>query len=130
MCERYLLDRVKDCYSEQYQRYRLWDKRAIDLFSSYLFDVKNDEHNFFNFMNLIHLFDNVAEPITKEWFKDECIECWEDLYANGPRYAYTELAYPNQNGVIFEEYVPLNMVSEEVWDSLYECYKSRLKGTH
>lgn len=127
LCERHLLDRVKEHYTSQYHRYRLWDGRAIALFSSYLFDVKSEAHNFFDSKNLIHLLDNGPEPITKEWFKDECIECWEALYVDGPRYAYTELAYPDDSGVIFEEYVPLDMVSEDVWDSLYERYKNKLK---
>lgn len=127
LCERHLLERVEERYTAQYHRYRLWDGKAIALLSSYLFDVKSEEHNFFDSKNLIHLLNNIPEPITKEWFKDECIECWEDLHANGPCHAYTELAYPDEHGVIFEEYVPLNMVSEEVWDSLYERYKSKLK---
>ncbi|ELC9579239.1 hypothetical protein RJY99_000099 [Vibrio vulnificus] len=127
LCERHLLERVEERYTAQYHRYRLWDGKAIALLSSYLFDVKSEEHNFFDSKNLIHLLNNIPEPITKEWFKDECIECWEDLHANGPCHGYTELAYPDEHGVIFEEYVPLNMVSEEVWDSLYERYKSKLK---
>nr|WP_025593093.1 hypothetical protein [Vibrio sp. SCSIO 43097] len=108
---------------------RLWYfcRRAITLFSSYLFDIKSEEHHFFDSKNLIHLLGNGPEPITKEWFKDECIECWEALYVDGPRYAYTELAYPDDSGVIFEEYLPLVMVSEDVWDSLYERYKNKLK---
>ncbi|MEZ8062063.1 MULTISPECIES: hypothetical protein [Vibrio] len=127
LCERHLLDRVKERYTSHYHRYRLWDGRAIDLFSSYLFNVKSEEHSFFDSKNLIHLLNNTPAPIKKEWFKDECIECWEALYADGPRYAYTELAYPDESGVIFEEYVPLDMVSEDVWDSLYERYKNKLK---
>lgn len=127
LCERHLLDRVKERYTSHYHRYRLWDGRAIDLFSSYLFNVKSEEHSFFDSKNLIHLLNNTPAPIKKEWFKNECIECWEALYADGPRYAYTELAYPDESGVIFEEYVPLDMVSEDVWDSLYERYKNKLK---
>ncbi|MBU2932910.1 hypothetical protein [Vibrio cyclitrophicus] len=127
LCERHLLDRVKERYTSHYHRYRLWDGRAINLFSSYLFNVKSEEHSFFDSKNLIHLLNNTPAPIKKEWFKDECIECWEALYADGPRYAYTELAYPDESGVIFEEYVPLDMVSEDVWDSLYERYKNKLK---
>ncbi|MDF2153561.1 hypothetical protein [Vibrio sp. CAU 1672] len=127
LSEYYLLDRVEELYAAKYHRYRLWDGRAIALFSSYLFDVKSEYHEFFDSPNLIHLLSDNPEPITKKWFKDECIECWGELYADGPIRSYTELAYPNENGVIFEEYIPLPMVSEDVWDSLYERYKSKLE---
>lgn len=123
----HLLDRVKEHYTSRYHRYKLWDGRAVTLFTSYLFDTKSELHPFFHSQNLIHLLDDDPEPIAKKWFKDECIECWLELHADGPCYAYTELAYPDENGVIFEEYVPITMVSEEVWDSLYERYKNKLK---
>lgn len=126
--EYHLLDKVKEHYVNRYHRYRLWDGRAIALFTSYLFDAKSQAHPFHQTPNLIHLLDDDPEPIKKEWFKRECIECWLELQEAPPSHAYTELAYPDDNGVIFDEYVPLTMVGEDVWDALYERYQSKLEN--
>lgn len=123
----HLLAKVEEHYLNQYHRYKLWNGRAIALFTSYLFDTKSELHPHFKAPNLIHLLD-APEPVAKKWFKDECIECWLELNAEGPLHAYTEIAYPDSSGVIFEEYVPLTVVSENVWDALYERYKDKLKG--
>lgn len=125
--EERLLDRVMEHYTSRYHRYKLWEGRVIALFSSCLFDTKSELHPFFNSPNLIHLLGDDPKPIAKEWFKDECIECWLALHADPPLHAYTERAYPDDSGVIFEEYVPLTMVSEEIWDALYERYKNKLE---
>jgi hypothetical protein len=124
----YLLDRVQVFYESQYHRYKLWDGRSIALFNSCLFDTKSQEHTFFNSPNLIHLLGDDPELIDKKWFKEECIQCWLELNAEAPLHQYTELAYPDDDGVIFAEYVPLTMVGEDVWDALYERYQHKLKN--
>lgn len=125
--EYYLLDRVQVHYESQYHRYKLWDGRSIAIFSSCLFDTKSEVHTFFDSPNLIHLLGDDQEAIDRKWFKEECIECWLELNAEAPLHEYTELAYPDDNGVIFAEYVPLTMVSEDVWDALYERYQNKLE---
>lgn len=122
----YLLDRVEDIYTKKYHKYRLWNKHSIALFSSYLFDDKSEFHDFFGIQNLCHLLESSSKPIEITLFKEECLECWFALCADNPRHAYTELAYPNENGVIFEEYIPLHSVDEGVWSSLYEHYQHEL----
>ncbi|PSV21994.1 hypothetical protein C0W44_07285 [Photobacterium leiognathi subsp. mandapamensis] len=121
----YLLDRVEEIYTQKYHKYRLWDKRSIALFSSYLFDNIGEFHDFFDMQNLRHLLEDYSEPIEITLFKEECLECWLALCADNPIHAYTELAYPNENGVIFEEYIPLHSVNEDVWSSLYEHYQQK-----
>ncbi|WP_305461973.1 hypothetical protein [Photobacterium leiognathi] len=76
--------------------------------------------------NLRHLLKDNSVPIEITLFKEECLECWLALCADNPIHAYTELAYPNENGVIFEEYIPLHSVNEDVWSSLYEHYQQKL----
>lgn len=126
--EYYLLDRVQAHYESQYHRYKLWDGESIALFNSYLFDTKSEVHTFFDSPNLIHLLSDDPEPIDKKCFKEECIECWLELNAEAPLHAYTELAYPDDGGVVFAEYVPLTIVCEDVWDALYERYQHKLKN--
>lgn len=127
--EFYLLDHVEKRYTENYHKYKIWDGRAVSLFSSLLFDLKNEYHPFFHLPDLRFLLENNLELITIELFKDESIACWTALLTDGPKYLYTELAYPDDNGLIFEEYVPLNMVCEEVWESLYERYRNKWTST-
>ncbi|WCP66715.1 hypothetical protein LYZ37_12800 [Vibrio tubiashii] len=125
--KRHLLDKVKEHYVSRYHRYRLWDGKAIAHLTSYLFTEKSQAHPFHQSPNLIHLLDDDPNPIQKEWFKRECLDCWLEFQEAPPSHAYTELAYPDDNGVIFDEYIPLTMVGEDVWNALYERYQNKLE---
>ncbi|OLQ89091.1 hypothetical protein BIY21_03020 [Vibrio ponticus] len=119
-----LLAHTIDYYREHFHRYKLWDTRAIQLFALFLFESReyftppNSSHN-------LHYLVESKNPISKQRFKELCINYWNH-YCDDPLVArYTEQAFPNQSGVIFAEYIPLEHVSEAVWFTLYQCYQDR-----
>ncbi|OLQ92972.1 hypothetical protein BIY22_00295 [Vibrio panuliri] len=121
-----LLSQTMSYYRDNYHRYRLWDAHAISLLALFLFESREYFQPLEHQTNLSYLLaDTTPVPIVR--FKQLCIAYWNENGENPFVSHYTEQAFPDKNGIIFAEYVPLEHISEQCWQQLYALYLDRCK---